>query len=117
MPGEAGRCEPPPDLGSEVGAAAMACPDDGRVLRAQLWQRVDRALHVGVTGSARRSRGAEPPTEGVDHLLAAVADPLLAQPLPADLRIKQPRRSFEIAAPKRAEEVEVGAKAGNSNVL
>jgi hypothetical protein len=27
----------------------------------------------------------EPPTERVDHLLAAVTDPLLAQPLPADV--------------------------------
>jgi hypothetical protein len=40
----------------------------------------------------------EPPPEGVDHLLAAVTDPLLAQTLPADVRIEQPRRNFEIAA-------------------
>src|SRR5213596_3772298 len=41
----------------------------------------------------------EPPPEGVDHLLAAVTDPLLAQTLPANVRIEQPRRGFEIAAP------------------
>jgi hypothetical protein len=48
----------------------------------------------------------EPPPERVEHLLAAVTDPLLAQPPPADLRIEQPRRSFEITAPKGAEEVD-----------
>src|SRR5439155_6633778 len=48
----------------------------------------------------------EPPTEGVDHLLAPVTDPLLAQPLPADVGIEQPRRSFEITSPKGAEEVD-----------
>ena len=47
----------------------------------------------------------EPQPERVDDLLAAVADPLLAQPLPADVGIEQPRRSFEITAPKGAEEV------------
>jgi hypothetical protein len=49
MLGEAGGCEPPPDLRSEVGAAAMACPDDGRVLRGQLRQRVDHALLVAIS--------------------------------------------------------------------
>src|SRR6266516_4266999 len=48
----------------------------------------------------------EPPAEGVDHLLAAVTDPLLAQTLPADVRIEQPRRGFEIAAPEGAEEID-----------
>src|SRR5262249_25663336 len=48
----------------------------------------------------------EPPTESVDHLLAPVTDPLLAQPLPAHIWIEQPRRSFEITAPKGAEEVD-----------
>src|SRR5712691_7850150 len=47
----------------------------------------------------------EPPTERVDHLLAAATDPLLAQPLPADVRIEQLRRCFEITAPEGAEEV------------
>src|SRR6266571_8226291 len=48
----------------------------------------------------------EPATESVDHLLAPLTDPLLAQPLPADIWIEQPRRSFEITAPKGAEEVD-----------
>ena len=46
----------------------------------------------------------EPPMERVDHLLTPVTDPLLAQPLPADVGIEQRRRSFEITAAKRAEE-------------
>jgi hypothetical protein len=41
-----------------------------------------------------------------DHLLAAMTDPLLAQPLPPDVRIEQPRRSFEITPPEGAEEVD-----------
>src|SRR6266550_758092 len=48
----------------------------------------------------------EPPTERVDHLLAAVTDPLLAQPPPADVGIEQRCSSFEIIAPKGAEEVD-----------
>src|SRR5207244_9466327 len=48
----------------------------------------------------------EPPTERVDHLLAAVTDPLLAQPLPTDVRIEQPRGGFEITAPEGAEQVD-----------
>src|SRR5262249_143912 len=47
-----------------------------------------------------------PPTERVDHLLRAVTNPLLAQPLPADVRIEQPRRRLEITAPDGAEEVD-----------
>src|SRR5262249_45406728 len=48
----------------------------------------------------------EPPTEGVDHLLAAVTNPLLAQPLPADVRVEKPGRGFEITAPQGVEEVD-----------
>src|SRR5439155_18224822 len=48
----------------------------------------------------------EPPPEGVDHLLAAVTDPLLAQTLPADVRVEQPRRGFEIAAPEGPQEAD-----------
>jgi hypothetical protein len=40
------------------------------------------------------------------HLLAAVTNPLLSQPLPADVRIEQLRRGFEITAPEGAEEVD-----------
>src|SRR6266487_2187663 len=48
----------------------------------------------------------EPPAKRVDHLRAPVTDPLLAQPLPADVGIEQPRRGFEITAPEGAEEVD-----------
>jgi hypothetical protein len=48
----------------------------------------------------------ERPAKRVDHLLAAVTDPLLAQPVPAHVSIEQPGRSFEITAPKGAEEID-----------
>jgi hypothetical protein len=51
----------------------------------------------------------EAPTESLEHLLAAVTDPLLAQSLPADVGIEQLRRGVEITAPEGAEEVDHGA--------
>src|SRR6266545_1473846 len=48
----------------------------------------------------------ETPAEGVDHLLATVADPVLAQPLPGDVGTEYPRCGVEVAAPERAEEVD-----------
>src|SRR5689334_1807781 len=47
--GEAGRREPLPEPGREVGVATMTGPDDRRVSRAKLRQRLDRELHVLVS--------------------------------------------------------------------
>jgi hypothetical protein len=81
--------------GSSAGAdVRSACAQHDPLAAAGELERVDPAALL------------EPPPEGVEHLLAAVTDPLLAQPPPADLRIEQPRRSFEITAPKGAEEVD-----------
>src|SRR5262245_20655887 len=70
-----------------------------------------RAQHdrLAAAGELRRVDLAallQPPTERVDHLLRAVTNPLLAQPLPADVRIEQPRRRLEITAPDGAEEAD-----------
>jgi hypothetical protein len=51
-----------------------------------------RLTSIRVKASAPLSALEEPPTA--------------AQTLPADVRIEQPRRSFEITAPKGAEEVD-----------
>src|SRR6266545_4818486 len=58
------------------------------------------------SGSPATSVLLEPPAEGLDHLLASVADPVLAQPLPGDLGIEQCRRGVDVAAPEGAEEVD-----------
>jgi len=47
----------------------------------------------------------EPGAEGLEHLLAPVADPLSAQSLPGDVGIEQRGRRVEVASAKSAEEV------------
>jgi hypothetical protein len=41
----------------------------------------------------------DPPAESVKDLLAPVADPLLAQPLPHNVGIEQRRRRVDVALP------------------
>jgi hypothetical protein len=60
---------------------------------------------VNSSASISRRRSS-PQAEGLDHLLAAVADPLLAHALPGHVGIEQRRRDVEVAAPKRTEEVD-----------
>jgi hypothetical protein len=63
-------------LASHLGDARAAGSHDDLLAAAGELERVDLAALV------------ETPTEGVDHLLATVADPVLAQPPPRDFGIE-----------------------------
>src|SRR6266498_774049 len=81
-----------------------------RVKTLKIWA-TSAEHHNLITGSGELERVdlaplLQAPAEGVEHLLAPVADPLLTQPLPSDLGIEQRRRGVEVASPERAEEVD-----------